>query len=233
MVSDRRRRALRPTGRVVATPEVAAKGGPADQRARGGLCRARSSDGERKMKRGGPLRRKTALKRGGPLARSPMRKKYSRVGTLATLAAPIAKALGIETTAERKTRRKGARYLLQFAGPFDGYDHGAYVRAGGCLLAQLGWSGGHRCEGPVQAAHIKPRSRGGTWRDLVGLCLLAHHEFDIQMSNSATLFQARHGVDLALEAEETARGAERRAESSPGLGRWDTEIAKRMRRAAR
>ena len=174
------------------------------------------------MKRGGPLRRLTPLKRGGPLARSPMPKKDSRAGKLATPEA-----------VERKARRKAERYLLQFAGPFDGYDHGAYVRDVGCLLARLGWRGGHRCQGPVQAAHVKPRSRGGIWSDLVGLCMLAHQEFDVHEANSSALFRERHGFNLALEAESAARGAERRAESVPGLGCWDTEIAERMRRAAR
>ncbi len=170
------------------------------------------------MKRGEPLRRLTPLKRGGPIALSPMRKNY------------IDKALGIETTVERKNRRRSERYLLQIAGPFDGYDHAEAIRRRGCILALLSGDG-HRCEGPIQAAHVKPRSRGGIWSDQVGLCLLAHHEFDIQLSNSATLFRARYGVDLALEAEEASRGAMHRAESTPG--RWDTLMARRMRRIKR
>ncbi len=181
------------------------------------------------MKRGGPLRRRTPLKRSGPLARSPMRTKYSLKGKLATLGEPIAKALGIETMAERRQRRKRERYLGGFAGPFPGYDHSEFCRRRGCLLALLTPSyHDHRCEGPVQAAHVIPRSRGGSWKDVVGLCLLAHQEFDVNMANSPSQFLDRHGVDLSREAWAMALGAPMRAAQDPG--RWDTDMRRRMTR---
>jgi len=158
-----------------------------------------------------------------------MRKKYSRKGTLATLGEPIAKALGIETLAERRDRRKRDRYLENFAGPFPAYDHSEFARRRGCLLALLTPSyHDHRCGGPVQAAHVVPRSRGGSWRDVVGLCLLAHHEFDVNMANCTAQFLDRHGVDLSREASAMALGAPRRATEEPG--EWDTDMRRRMTR---
>jgi hypothetical protein len=68
--------------------------------------------------------------------------------------------------------------------------HAAVVRAMDCLVR------GCRVR-PVQAAHVKSRGAGGTWRDLIPLCWRHHGE---QHAVGVRTFAARHGLDLAAAA---------------------------------
>jgi len=50
---------------------------------------------------------------------------------------------------------------------------------------------------PSEAAHVRSRAAGGTWRDLVPLCHAHHQE---QHTIGIRSFEDRHGVDLAALA---------------------------------
>ena len=69
--------------------------------------------------------------------------------------------------------------------------HREFVRAVGCLLARSG------CAYTVEVHHVKSRAAGGTYRDLVPLCLY-HHRSVHDMGRDT--FAARHDIDLAAEA---------------------------------
>lgn len=51
---------------------------------------------------------------------------------------------------------------------------------------------------PTVNAHVKPRSLGGTWVDIVPLCNHHHHELD--NIYGLTKFNAKYGIDLSEEA---------------------------------
>ncbi len=145
--------------------------------------------------------KRSALKR-----KTPLRKRRGRSG---------------KASRERYKLRRLKRYRDSVAGPYRGYDHGQFVRDAGCALH----SDSRQCVGAVQAAHVRPRSRGGTWREQVGLCVLAHVEFDVHLANSPMRFESKHGIDLEQLAEHYALSAELRARENPG--RWTTDTLRR------
>lgn len=51
---------------------------------------------------------------------------------------------------------------------------------------------------PSVNAHVKPRSLGGTWRDIVPLCNYHHGELDNNLGLEK--FNAKYGVDLMRQA---------------------------------
>lgn len=82
----------------------------------------------------------------------------------------------------RKRRQK--RWLEQYHSP-------AFVR----------WIWAHACVAcghyPSTCAHVTSRGAGGTWRDIVPLCVRCHGEQHVIGIES---FERRHAIDLQAEA---------------------------------
>lgn len=58
------------------------------------------------------------------------------------------------------------------------------------------------CNGPVDAAHVVPRSRLGGWENnLVPLCRTHHAAFDYSFNSDAGKFREIYGVDLHEQAK--------------------------------
>lgn len=69
--------------------------------------------------------------------------------------------------------RRARQYARNFKGPWEDYDHAAFVRSCGCIV--------HGCLLPAQAAHATARGMGGvkgSWKDLFPACWLHHSEYD-------------------------------------------------------
>jgi hypothetical protein len=111
----------------------------------------------------------------------------------------VAGTLGIKAkrAALPKTNpeRKRERHMRDFDG---GIEHDHFVRATGCALARCE---GFRCDGPIQAAHVRPRSTGGHWFNLVGLCE-RHHRTQEEFGNE--YLRLATGVNLGALAQELA-----------------------------
>lgn len=96
--------------------------------------------------------------------------------------------------------RKRERHMRDFDG---GIQHDHFVRAQGCILLSP-WRvtlAENECSGPIQAAHVRPRSTGGRWFDLVGLCE-RHHRMQERLGNE--YLKIATGVDLEERAQELA-----------------------------
>jgi hypothetical protein len=92
--------------------------------------------------------------------------------------------------------KKRERYKRHYAGPLEGYDHGNHIRTLPCAVPVC-WAG------PVHAAHVKSRGAGGTWRDLVPLCMYHHREYDDRLG-SPRRFMEKYDVDLVALAKNLA-----------------------------
>lgn len=92
--------------------------------------------------------------------------------------------------------RKKRLYKRNYAGPFQDYDHGKEIRTLPCSVPTC-W------KSPVHAAHVKSRGAGGTWKDLVPLCMYHHREYDDQLG-SPERFNAKYDVDLVALAQSLA-----------------------------
>ncbi|MDX2253259.1 MAG: hypothetical protein NW202_13320 [Nitrospira sp.] len=119
----------------------------------------------------------------GPKPRKP-RKPLKRTAPQATSAPRRSKL------APTNPERKRERHMRDFDG---GIEHDHFVREKGCALRGLG------CDnGPIQAAHIKPRSTGGRWWQIVGLCA-KHHRLQEEVGNGP--IEIATGIDLAALAK--------------------------------
>lgn len=95
----------------------------------------------------------------------------------------------------RNAKRAKAKYEDAFGPP--GFVE--FVHQRGCLVARAsGTTEG--CLGAVEVAHVVPRSRGGSWRQTVGLCTGHHRE---QHAVGLDTFAHRHGLDLEIWADAT------------------------------
>jgi hypothetical protein len=131
--------------------------------------------------------KRTPLKRGKPLARGGYLERYTPI-------API-----------NRERRQRVR-ANQYHGPDR---HAAWVCAQGCQVAGRVPS---RCWGPLDPAHVRPVSVGGTWEDLVCLCRGHHQESGEQRTTQRHEFEIR--LDQALE-DLAADNVRRHAEEPP------------------
>lgn len=78
----------------------------------------------------------------------------------------------METTAQRKARRKRERFAKQFHS--DAFVR--FVHSRPCAITGL-LSGNFQTT--IQCAHVgKSRGAGGTWKDVIPLGRAAHHDFD-------------------------------------------------------
>ena len=83
-----------------------------------------------------------------------------------------------------KRQRLAERYAKAWHSP----ERCAWMKAQPCLVCG---------KVPSEQHHVIPRSRGGTYRDIVPLCQAHHSEGH---TRGGLPFQARSGVDLDLEA---------------------------------
>lgn len=88
-------------------------------------------------------------------------------------------------------------------------EYRAWLRAKPCLCHKTA-----RC-GPMDLAHVKPRSKGGKWKDQIPLCRHAHAVLDDRLlgktwQERAELCGKAWGVDLAAQAEGFVREYENR-----------------------
>jgi len=86
-------------------------------------------------------------------------------------------------------KRRARLYLEQFAGPIDGYDHAAAIRAMPCCATGI--------LGPSEPHHVKSRGAGGKWTDLVPLSFVAHNLVHAMGRES---FEREFNVDLVAIA---------------------------------
>lgn len=78
------------------------------------------------------------------------------------------------------------------------------AKAEGCLVAGRA---GHRCSGPLDAAHVVARGMGGAKgdaRQIVILCRAAHIQAGERGTSDRALFETVYGVDLEREAAKLA-----------------------------
>jgi len=106
--------------------------------------------------------------------------------------------------------RAAEKYRRNFAGPYEGYDHGQRIRDLGCCVPG--------CRRQAEASHVTPRGMGGakgSWRDLVPQCR-EHHAWFGSSGHDPESFRLRFGVDVVLLARTFAQLAdhEHRSEGS-------------------
>jgi hypothetical protein len=102
-------------------------------------------------------------------------------------------------------RRRKERSVIAFG---EGGRKAEFVRANGCVVHLRG-VGVLRCEGKVEAHHVRTRGAGGTAADLVGLCALHHWRLHHIGRQS---FDRMYGLELEKLATEYERRFQEEAE---------------------
>jgi hypothetical protein len=95
------------------------------------------------------------------------------------------------TPLNRRTPLKKAnakRKRARFARAYGSGDNVARVQSMACIVCN---------RTPSEAAHVRSRGAGGTWRDIVPLCRDHHRE---QHAIGIQTFEATYGLDLAAIA---------------------------------